>query len=165
MKFAAALILLASAAPVLSQAGTSDRLTKLEKRVTRVENRVAGLEAGAAPSAPAAAEKKPASPIAVYLVKKKQVVGQDKIGIKLYLEFENTSNRRYYAFNGVLIFRDELGAVIWRKPYGYSDPLLPGKRVQVILPVSSDQTKEYLKLLKTGPITVTLEKQETYGAD
>ncbi|HAT72895.1 MAG TPA: hypothetical protein DCS63_08780 [Elusimicrobia bacterium] len=164
MNFTALIILFFAAVPAFSQAGTKGRLTKLEKRVTRVEGRVVGLEGGGA-AAPAAAEKKPANPIAVHLLKKKQVVDQEKIGIKLYLEFENMSNRRYYAFNGVLVFRDETGALILKEPYGYSDPLSPGKRVQVILPVSSDRTKEYLKFVKARAITASFEKQEVYGAD
>lgn len=161
------LALLLAVCPVFSQTKTEKRLTGLEKRVSKVEKRVNRLEEGgsAALAAAAPAEQEPAAPIAVQLLKKKQVVGQERIGVKLYLEFENVSNRRYYAFNGVLVFRDAAGAVVWTKAYGYSDQLQPGQRVPVTLAVSSEQTKEYLKLLKAGGLTVSLEKQEAYGAD
>lgn len=169
MKFAAPLLLLLAAGSSFSQAraAAEKRLTGLEKRVTRVEKRVTRLEAGgpAAASAAAVRQKRPASPIAVYFIKKKQVVGREKLGMKFYLEFENVSNRRYDAFNGVLVFRDEAGGVIWTKAYGYSDPLLPGEKAQATLLVSSNQTKEYLKLLRARAITVSLEKQDAYGAD
>ncbi len=143
------------------------RLTGLEKRVTSVEQRVTRLERGAPGQAvkPAgAAAARPVSPIAVYFIRKKQVVGE-KIGIMIYLEFENVSDRRYLAFNGVLVFRDGSGAVVWTRPYAYSEALSPGDKVEAGLPVSSDRPKEYLKLLKAKSLTVTLEKQEAYAAD
>jgi hypothetical protein len=163
MKYAAPLLFFLAACPVFSQTKNEQRLSGLEKRVSKVEQRVTKLEGGA--PAAAAAEKKPANPIAAYFMKKKPVVGQGKIGVKLYVELENTSNLRYYAFNGILVFRDESGAAVWSKPYAYSEPLYPGDKVQVVLAVSSDQTKEYLKLIKAKTLTASLEKQEAYGSD
>ncbi len=146
-------------------AAVQRRLTGLEKRVTNVEKRVTRLEQGAA--RPAAARPKGAassSPIAVRFLRKKQVVGE-KIGLMLYLEFENVSDRRYYAFSGVLVFRDETGAVVWTRPYAYSEAVSPGDKVEAGLPVSSDSPKEYLRLLRAKSLTVALEQQEAYGAD
>lgn len=161
--------LLAAAAPLFAQAqgkrspALEKRVATVEKRVAGVEKRVTKLEGGAAP-APARAALQ-ANPITAVFIKKKQVVSQEKIGIKLYVEFENVSNRRLYAFNGTLVFRDESGAVIWSRAYGYSEPIGPGEKAEAELAVSSDRAKEYLKLVKARGITVTLEKQEAYGAE
>ena len=160
--------LLAAAAPLFAQAqgkrgpALEKRVATVEKRVSSVEKRVTKLEGGAV-SAPAAALQ--ANPIKAVFIKKKQVVSQEKIGVKLYVEFENVSNRRLYAFNGTLVFRDESGAVIWSRAYGYSEPIGPGEKAEAELAVSSDRAKEYLKLVKARGITVTLEKQEAYGAE
>lgn len=155
-------LLLTSGAAWAQENAAGKRLTGLEKRVTKVEKRVTNLERGG--EAAPAAEKQPASPITAYFLKKKQVVTKEKMGVRLYLEFENASNRRFYAFNGTLVFRDGAGGVIWSRPYGYSEPLGPGERVQVTLWVSSERAKEYLRLSKAGDMNVSLEKQEVYGA-
>lgn len=163
------LALLLFAAPAFCQTKTEKRLTGLEKRVTKVEKRLTKLETGtpsrsAAPGVPAAAPL-PAEPIAVTFLKKKQIVGQQRLGLRLYLEFANTTNRRFFAFNGVLVFRDETGAVIWARPYGHSDQLGAGERVEVTLGLLSEQAKEYLKFVRAKTVTVTLEKQEVYGLE
>lgn len=163
------LALLLSAGPAFSQIKSEKRLAGLEKRVTKVEKRVTKLEGGAAPSPSSAAlsaEKKlPENPVGVTFLKKKQIVGQEKLGIKLYMEFENRSNRRFFAFNGTLVFKDETGAVIWSRPYGHSEPLGPGERVEVSMGILSDQAREYLKFVKARAVTVALEKQEVYGVE
>ncbi len=143
--------------------GLVKRVAKVEKRLTSVEKRVTRLEGGAAPAQVKAARQ--ADPIEAVFIKKKQVVTQEKIGVKLYVEFENVSNRRLYAFNGTLVFKDETGAVIWSRAYGYSEPIGPGEKAAAELAVSSDRTREYLKLVKARGITVSLEKQEVYGAE
>ena len=165
------IFLLAAAAAVSALAGTKTetRLTGLEKRVSKVEKRVTALEKGsaAAPRAAqtAAREAEPVTPIVVYFVKKKQFVTNENMGVTLHVEFENVSRKRYNAFNGVLVFKDETGAFIWSKPYGYSDPLAPGEKAQVAVPVSSVQAKEYLKFLKARAITVLFENQEFYAGE
>lgn len=162
-------VLFAAAAPLNAQGtgkrvtGLEKRVTTVEKRVTTVEKRVTKLESGAPPGPSAAAQL--ANPITALFIKKKQVVSQEKIGIKLYVEFENVSNRRLYAFSGTLVFRDEAGAVIWSRAYGYSEPIGPGEKAQAELAVSSNRTREYLKLVKARGITASLEKQEVYGAE
>lgn len=148
--------------PLAAQEGGDKRLSGLEKRVTSVEQRVTRLEKRAPTAAAAAAE--PADPVSAVFVKKQQVVGR-ALGLRLHVELENVSRRRFYAFNGVLVFRDGKGAVLWSKPYAFGEPLLPGERIEVALGISSEQTKDYLRLLKAKSITVTLEKQEVYGAD
>lgn len=161
--------MLAAAAPLSAQPQgkrgptLEKRVATVEKRVSSVEKRVTQLEGGAV-SAPARAALR-ANPITAVFIKKKQVVSQEKIGVKLYVEFENVSNRRLYAFNGTLVFRDESGAVIWSRPYGYSEPIGPGEKAAAELAVSSDRAKDYLRLVKAREITVTLEKQEAYGAE
>lgn len=169
MKTLFCFIFAAAAAMAFAQTKTDKKIVGLEKRVKKIEYRVTVLEKGkaAAPAtAPAAAEyMPPANPIAVYFIKKKQFVTKDNMGVTLYFEFENVSRRRYNAFNGVLVFKDSAGAVIWSKPYGYSDPLAPGEKAQVALPVSSVQAKEYLRFLKARAISVTLENQEFYGGE
>ncbi|MBI5743900.1 MAG: hypothetical protein HY952_05070 [Elusimicrobia bacterium] len=168
MRIIPPLLVLACALPAFGQGAQEKRVANLEKRVAGVEKRVTRLEnAGAAKpaaAAAAAAPAEPANPIAAVFVGKKQVVGK-QLGIKLFVELENTGRRRYFAFNGLLVFRDENGAVIWSKAYGYGEPLLPGERIQVTLGVSSDQTKEYLKFVKAQTVTVALEKQEAYASD
>lgn len=160
-------VLLLSTASLFAQDRTEKRLTGLEKRVTKVEKRVTSLEGGAArPAVAAAAQKKEtANPIAVHFKGKKQVVGQAKLGIKLYLEFENLSARRFYAFNGTLVFKNEAGALIWSRPYAHSEPLGPGETVEVTMGLLSDQAKEYLKFVKARAVTASLEKQEFYSAE
>ncbi len=153
--------------PALSSAQdkVGKRLTGVEKRVAKVEKRVTRLEGGALQPATPARQKEPANPIAVYFRGKKQVVGKAKLGIKLFLEFENLTARRFYAFNGNLIFRNETGAVIWTRPYAHSEQLGPGENVEVSMGLLSDQAKEYLKFVKARSVTVSLEKQEAYGSE
>ncbi|PKM96720.1 MAG: hypothetical protein CVU79_11970 [Elusimicrobia bacterium HGW-Elusimicrobia-3] len=166
MRFTALFALLLLTAPAAAQNKTEKRLTGLEKRVTGVEKRVTRLEGGGgAQPAPAARPEAPAAPVGVTFLAKKQVVGQEKIGIRLYMEFENLSNRRLYAFNGTLLFRDETGALIWSKPYGHSEPLGAGEKVEVSMGILSDQAREYLKFVKAKKVTVTLVKQEIYGVE
>jgi len=156
-------LLLACAGAAVAADTAAKRLTGLEKRVSVVEKRVSKLENAAAPG-PAAKAVEPAEPIVATFIKKRQVVGE-KIGVRLYVDLENVSRRRFYALSGLFVFRDEAGAVIWSKEYAYSEPFLPGDHMEVTLGVTSDKTKEYLKFLKAKVITVTLEKQEAYGAD
>jgi len=166
MRFIALAALLLLAAPAAAQVRTDKRLTGLEKRVTGVEKRVTRLEGGAGAQAPRTGRPgAPSDPVGVTFLAKKQVVGQEKIGIRLYMEFENLSNRRLYAFNGTLLFRDEAGALIWSKPYGHSEPLGAGEKVEVSMGILSDQAREYLKFVKAKRITVTLVKQEIYGVE
>ncbi|HAN04379.1 MAG TPA: hypothetical protein DCW72_09780 [Elusimicrobia bacterium] len=166
MRFIALSVLLL-AAPAAAQNRTEKRLTGLEKRVTGVEKRVTRLEGGSAAAGPRAEARQevPSDPVGVAFLAKKQLVGQEKIGIRLYLEFENLSNRRLYAFNGTLLFRDEKGALIWSKPYGHSEPLGAGEKVEVSMGILSDQAREYLKFVKAKQVTVTLVKQEVYGVE
>jgi hypothetical protein len=160
------LLLLACAGESFAADAAQKRLTGLEKRVSGVEKRVSRLENAAAPgpAVKSAETAEPAQPIVATFVKKRQVVGE-KIGVRLYVDLENVSRRRFYALSGLFVFRDENGAVIWSKEYAYSEPFLPGDHMEVTLGVTSDKTKEYLKFLKAKVITVTLEKQEAYGAD
>lgn len=159
-------LLLACAGAAFAADTVQKRLTGLEKRVSGVEKRVSKLENAAAPGAAAKSVEpaEPAQPIVATFIKKRQVVGE-KIGVRLYVDLENVSRRRFYALSGLFVFRDEAGAVIWSKEYAYSEPFLPGDHMEVTLGVTSDKTKEYLKFLKAKVITVTLEKQEAYGAD
>jgi len=163
------LSLLFLAGPAFCQTKTEKRLTGLEKRVTKVEKRLVRLETGASASSPSAAQAAPrplpANPIAVVFLKKKQIVGQEKLGIKLFLEFENTTNRKFFAFNGTLVFKDESGAVIWSRPYGHSEPLGAGERVEVSMGILSDQAREYLRFVRAKSVQATLEKQEVYGVE
>ncbi|MCM2266580.1 MAG: hypothetical protein NDI60_02260 [Elusimicrobiales bacterium] len=160
------LLVLALACPcgAAAQEPQEKRLNGLERRVTSVEKRVTRLEGSPPSSREVKASPETAAPLAAVFIKKKQVVGK-KIGFMLYLELENVSRRRFYAFNGVLVFRDETGAAIWSKPYAYGEPLLPGEVIEVSLGISSEQTREYLKFLKAKSVTVALEKQEVYGAE
>jgi hypothetical protein len=151
--------------PASAQDKVEKRLTGVEKRVAKVEKRVTRLEGGAARPAAPAQRKEPANPIAVYFKGKKQVVGKSKLGIKLFLEFENLAARRFYAFNGTLVFKNEAGAVIWSRPYAHSEQLGPGETVEVSMGILSDQPKEYLKFVKARSVTVSLEKQEAYGSE
>ncbi|HNW43912.1 MAG TPA: hypothetical protein PKI19_05355 [Elusimicrobiales bacterium] len=171
MRFLFLIITATALAAAAAQPKTEKRLTGLEKRVAKVEKRVTALEkgkpaappAGSSAAAPApAAPAVPAEPVAVYFIRKKQFVTKQNMGVTLYLEFENISRRRFNAFNGELVFKDETGAVIWTKPYGYSEPLSAGERISVELPVSSLQAKEYLKFLKVRDITVSFGRQEFY---
>lgn len=160
------LTLLLACAPLAAQTRTEKRLTGLEKRVTRVEKRVTRLEGGGAPaSAQAAAPAVQADPVAVRFLKKKQVMGQEKVGLRLYVEFENVSNRRLFAFNGTVVFRNEKGDAVWTKAYGHSEPLGPGEKVEVSFGLLTDQPKAYLALVRATSITVELKKQEVYGLE
>ncbi|MDO8805890.1 MAG: hypothetical protein Q7R35_15835 [Elusimicrobiota bacterium] len=162
-----ALLIFSGAA--FAQVKTEKRLTGLEKRMTKVEKRLTDIEVGAArPGArPAAAapRKEPENPIAVSFMGKKQVTGQTRLGMKLYLEFENLSSRSFFAFNGTLVFRNEAGALIWSRPYAHSEPLGAGQKVDVSMGILSTQAKEYLRFVKARSVTVSLEKQQAYAAD
>ncbi len=158
-------VLFISVCAVFAEVKTEERLAVLEKRVTKIEKRVAGIEDGAAQSAVPMLQTQSANPVGVYFKGKKQVAGQAKLGIKLYLEFKNLSPRRFYSFNGILVFKNEAGAVIWSRPYDHSEPLGPGEKVEVSVGILSDQAKAYLKFVKARSITVSLEKQETYAAE
>ncbi len=158
--------LLASAGAVFSAVSTEVRVTGLEHRVTKVEKRVTRIERGGAAAPARVFSKKkgqPEDPIAVYLLRKTQVIGKEKMGLILYLEFENTAHIRYYAFNGNLVFTDENGAGIWNTAYAYSEPLMPGSRAKASVVLPSTQTREYLKFIRAKKIRVKLEKQEVYG--
>ncbi|MHB0996865.1 MAG: hypothetical protein ACYC2I_10900 [Elusimicrobiales bacterium] len=158
------LVLVLTAAPLAAQNKTEKRLTGLEKRVTKVEKRVTRLEGGTPPPA-AAVKSAPAEPVAIYFLKKQQVMGQEKVGLRLYVEFENVSNRRLFAFNGTVVFRNEKGAVIWTKAYGHSEPLASGEKVQVSFGILTDRPKAYLALVRAAKITAEFRKQEAYGLE
>ncbi len=158
----ALIIALLAAAPAFCQTVPEKRLNAVEKRLTSVEKRVSKLEGRPAAQA---AEPMPAEPITASFIKKKQVLAKDKMGVKLYLELANSSPRRLFAFNGVLVFRDASGAVIWRRDYAHSEPLEAGETLQVTLSVSAESTREYLKFVKAREISVKLEKQEVYTAE
>ena len=151
--------------PVSAQTKNEKRLTGLEKRVTKVEKRVTRLEGEPARSSAPVKPKEPVNPIAVEFAGKKQVAGPTKMVIKLYLEFENISAKRFYAFSGTLVFKNEEGNVIWSRPYAHSEPLGPGEKVDVSMGVPSSQAKEYLKFVKARTVTVILENQEAYAAE
>ncbi|OIO03698.1 MAG: hypothetical protein AUJ51_03645 [Elusimicrobia bacterium CG1_02_56_21] len=148
-----------------AQTVTGQRLDGLEDRIIKVEKRVTRLEGGAPQPAARAAQKEPVNPVTVSFLGKKQVVGQKRLGIKLYLEFENVTSRPFFAFNGTLVFRNKAGAVIWSRPYAHSEPLGSGERVEVSMGILSTQAKEYLKFIKARLVTVSLEDLETYSAE
>ena len=160
-----ALVALAMTGNSFAQTENAKRVTGLEKRVTKVEKRVTKLETGAASGQAPAKDSQPVNPIAATFIKKKQVLKQAKMGIRLYLELENISNRSFYAFNGTLVFKDASGGIIWSKDYAYSEPISPAEKLQVTFFVTGEEPKAYLKLVKTREITVSLEKQEAYGAN
>lgn len=159
-------LLLACAGAAFAADTPQKRIAGLEKRMSGVEKRVSKLESASSsgPAAKAAEQAEPAQPILATFLKKRQVVGK-QIAVRLYVDLENVSRRRFYALSGLFVFKDENGAVIWSQEYAYSEPFLPGDHMEVTLTVTSDKTKEYLKFLKSKVITVTLEKQEAYGAD
>ena len=165
MRFLLAAAMLIAAGTCPAQEASKKRLAGLEKRVTKVEKRVTALEGGPARAAAPAAQALPPEPVAVYFLRKQQVLGQEKIGLRLYLEFENLSSRRLYAFNGTLVFKNEKGAVIWSKAYGHSEPLGPAEKVGVSLGILTDQPKTYLAFVRALKITVELKKQAAYGAE
>lgn len=162
-----ALLIFSGAA--FAQVKTEKRLTGLEKRMTKVEKRLTDIEVGtpkpAAQSAARAERKEPANPIVVAFLGKKQVAGQKRLGLKLYLIFENLSSRSLFAFNGTLVFKNENGAVIWTRPYAHSEPLGVGQTVEVSMGLLSTQAKEYLAFIKARNVLVSLEKQEVYGSE
>ena len=151
-----------------AQTKTDKRLSGLEIRVMKVEKRVTKLEQGPAAgqtrsSAAPAKNAPPADPIAAAFLKKKQVAKGVNVGIRLYFELENVSNRRFYAFNGTLVFKDADGKLIWSKDYAYSEPLNPGEKLELTLFVTGEHAKEYLKFVKAKEITLLFAKQEAYG--
>lgn len=167
MKLSMAAALLLCACAVFARTRSEKRFTGLEKRVTKVEKRVTRLEAAPLRSTgPAAAQpKRSPTPVGAAFIGKKQVVGHKKIGMTLYLEFENLSGRDLFAFNGTLVFRNESGGLIWSRPYAHSEPLGAGQKVDVSMGILSEQAKAYLQFVKARSVTVSLEKQEAYGAE
>lgn len=171
MMFLLSLLLLAAPyAATAAEKSTEKRVGELETRVTKVERRLTRLESwgkapGTSPKAVKGEEKPPEDPIAVLFLAKKQVLGEKRAGIRLYMRFTNLTNQRFFAFNGTLVFRNEKGSRIWEKPYGHSEMLGPGEAVDVSMGLLSNQAKTYLKFVKARTVTVTLEKQEVYGLE
>jgi hypothetical protein len=172
MKALLALLLLLPAGSAAQ--GGAQRIEKIEKRVTKVEKRVTALEKGR--PAPAAAVKAdpalpppiPKDPILVHFIKKRQFVStekKEKMGVELTLEFENSARRGFFAFSGELLLKDEAGEPVWSQPYAYSDPIKPGERVRVELPLQGVQGKAYLKFVKARELSAVLTGQQYYAAD
>lgn len=177
----ATILLLCLSAAAASAAAAGDRVSRLERRVgtveervgtleervTGVEERVARLEGSrSAPSSrieSAGGRGLPAEPIAVTFLKKEELIGQERAGIRLQLEFRNLAGRDLVAFSGMLVFRNEKGAVIWTKPFAYSEPFAAGRRLQAAVGLLSNEPKAYLKFVKAKTVTVSFVKQEVYG--
>ncbi|HBA60126.1 MAG TPA: hypothetical protein DCZ92_04795 [Elusimicrobia bacterium] len=157
-------------AAVFAQEDEDSRITLLEKRVAKVEKRVGKLEKGGAPaaapvSAVPAKRAEPANPILATFLKKKQIVKGEKLGVRLYFELENISSRKYYAFNGTLVFRGPAGETLLTREYAYSEPVNPAEKLELTLFISGARAKEYLKLVRTKEITVSFDKQQAYAAN
>ncbi len=150
-------------------AAVEGRVGTLEERVTGVEERVARLEESRttspqrAPDGASGGRELPAEPIAVTFLKKEELIGQERAGIRLQLEFRNLAGRDLVAFSGMLVFRNEKGAVIWTKPFAYSEPFAAGRRLRAAVGLLSNEPKAYLKFVKAKAVTVTFVRQEVYG--
>lgn len=170
MRLLGVILLTVLAGSVLAQTKAEKRLTGLETRVTKVEKRVSILETGSVPAQLSASsapvrDVRPAAPIAALFLKKKQVVTKKQMGVRLYFQLENVSSRKYFAFNGTLVFRGPKRKVIWSKEYAYSEVINPFEKLKLTLFISSNNAKEYLNLVKTRDITLSFEDQQAYGAN
>ncbi len=156
-----------------ARAAAGDRVSSLERRVGTVEVRVGALEkrvtrleesraVSALRASGPAARAQTAEPIAVTLLKKEELIGQERAGIRLQLEFRNLASRDLVAFSGILVFRNEKGAVIWTKPFAYSEPFAAGHRLQAAVGLLTNEPKTYLKFVKAKTVTATFVKQEVY---
>jgi len=135
------------------------RLTGLEVRVVKVEKRVTRLESGYTAS-PASA-KKPAKPITASFIKKESIIGGSRVGVKLFVELENTSSRRFEFLSGKLVFMDGVGQVIYAKDYFREEAFDGGEKITLAVTVTDSRMKTYLKLLKANTITADFTEQKT----
>ncbi|PIU19439.1 MAG: hypothetical protein COT18_07515 [Elusimicrobia bacterium CG08_land_8_20_14_0_20_59_10] len=87
------------------------------------------------------------------------------MGVRLYFQLENVSNRKFFAFNGNLVFRGPKHELLWSKEYAYSEIMNPSEKLELTLFISSNNAKEYLKLVRTRDITLVFEDQQVYGAN
>ena len=143
---------------------TEKRLTGLEIRVVKVEKRVTRLESGKA--AAAASEKMPAKPITATFVKKENIVGGSRVGVKLFLVLENITNRRFESFSGKIVFMDGAGRLIYAKKYTREEAFEGGEKITLAVTVTAadSRIKAYLKLLKAPVITVDfIDQKFNYG--
>ena len=142
------------------QQKTEKRLTGLEVRVVKVEKRVTRLESGKAASA--AYEKMPAKPITATFIKKENIVGGNRLGVKLFLELENITNRRFESFSGKIVFMDGAGQLIYAKNYSREELFEGGEKIILAVTVTDSRMKTYLKLLKAKMITADFTEQKFY---
>ncbi|MCX5785454.1 MAG: hypothetical protein NTX59_07180 [Elusimicrobia bacterium] len=134
------------------------RLTGLEVRVVKVEKRVTRLESGK--TAPRASDKIPPKPITATFIKKENIMGGNRVGVKLFVELENVTNRRFESFSGKIVFMDGNGQLIYAKKYSREEVFEGGERITLAVAVTDSRMKTYLKLLKVKVITADFTEQK-----
>jgi len=138
------------------------RVGRLETRVDKVEDRVSDLERSGGRATDGAEKKNlEVQPLKVVLVNKKQAIGAAQAGIRFTLEFENLTSYSLNGFSGKLVFKPEGGDIYLRK-ISYSHLLGPGEKARIVLVVSSDDTKNYLKFVKAAAIKVVFIDQRLF---
>ncbi|KAF0125364.1 MAG: hypothetical protein FD189_1718 [Elusimicrobia bacterium] len=155
--------LLGLSAPSFAGAGaTEERVRGVEVRVQRLETRVTVLEGsrGSGKSPAPVIQKEPVVPVAVQFLRKHNVVEGDKFGLKLYLYFQNLSTRTLRSFKGRLVMSDDKGAVLYDRPFVWSEPLLGSETMEIMITVVGGSDKAYLRLLRAKGLTAKLQKQE-----
>jgi len=145
-----------------SQEKTEKRLTGLEVRVVKVEKRVSRLENGRIPGT--VPEKMPENPIAAVFIKKDKIVSGKKVAVKLFVELENITNRRFEAFSGKILFMDGAGELLYEQEYARNKLFEGREKITLAISVSAagSRMKAYLRLLKAPVITADFSEQKFY---
>lgn len=136
------------------------RLSGLEVRVVKVEKRVARLESARAPLQ--AAQKTLKNPIAAVFLKRENIMGSKRVAVRLFLELENTSNRRFEGFSGRIVFTDGEERALYTKEYARADIFDTGEKITLAVTITDTRAKSYLKLLKAKKIIADFTEQKFY---
>ena len=137
-----------------------DRLSELEVRVVKVEKRVTRLESTKGPVL--ASQKALANPIAAVFLKRENIMGAKRVAVRLFLELENTSNRRFEGFSGRIIFKDGDGRALYAKDYSRADIFDSGEKITLAVTITDTRAKSYLKLLKAKKIVTDFTRQKFF---
>jgi len=138
--------------PAHSRRNSEKSVSGLDITVVKVEKKADSSERGEVPAA--ASEKLPDKPIAARFVKRENVVYGAKVGLRLYLQLENMTNRRFDSFSGRIVF--------YAQKYLSEEAFEGGEKITlaIAVPVGDSRVKTFFKLLKAPVITVDFVDQK-----
>ena len=146
--------------PAHSRRNSEKSVSGLDITVVKVEKKADSSERGEVPAA--ASEKLPDKPIAARFVKRENVVYGAKVGLRLYLQLENMTNRRFDSFSGRIVFMDAARRPLYAQKYLSEEAFEGGEKITlaIAVPVGDSRVKTFFKLLKAPVITVDFVDQK-----